>query len=115
MFTTKTGEKIFVIASLIALWDGSPANQRNQHGEEFINCFYNYHKIGPKEYHWPREKFERYSGENLIEDVFTNGYVDMAIFQPAYLGEFYKDGFGNMKRQAELTAQYPDRLINNGM
>ena len=115
MFTTKTGENLFVIDSHVALWDGSKANQRNKHGEEFINCFYNYHKIGPKEYHWPREKFERYTEADLVKDLFEDGYADMAIFQPAYLGEFYKDGFGNMKRQAELTEKHPDRLINNGM
>ena len=51
MFTTKSGERIFIIDSHIALWDASPANQRNRHGEEFINCFYNYHKISPKEYY----------------------------------------------------------------
>jgi predicted TIM-barrel fold metal-dependent hydrolase len=38
----------------------------------------------------------------------------MAIFQPAYLGEFYKDGFGNLKRNWALTQKHPDRLIANG-
>jgi uncharacterized protein len=114
MFTTKNGDKIFVVDAHIALWDGSPANQRNHHGEEFINCFYNYHKISPKEYLWPRDKFERYSEEDLIKDVFEDGYADMAIFQPAYLGEFYKDGFGNLKRNWVLKQKYPDRLIANG-
>ena len=114
MFTTKNGEKIFVIDSHIALWDASPANQRNHHGEEFINCFYGYHKISPKEYYWPREKFEKYSEADLIKDLFEEGYVDMAIFQPAYLGEFYKEGFGNLKRNWALIQQHPDRLIGNG-
>lgn len=114
MFTTKSGEKIFVIDSHMALWDASPANQRNRHGEEFINCFYNYHKISPKEYFWSREKFEKYSEADLMKDLFEEGYVDMAIFQPAYLGEFYKEGFGNLRRNWAMVQQHPDRLIGNG-
>ncbi|HSZ76464.1 MAG TPA: amidohydrolase family protein [Chthoniobacterales bacterium] len=114
MFTTKSGEKIFVIDSHMALWDASPANQRNRHGEEFINCFYNYHKISPKEYYWSREKFEKYSEADLMKDLFEEGYVDMAIFQPAYLGEFYKEGFGNLRRNWALIQKHPDRLIGNG-
>jgi predicted TIM-barrel fold metal-dependent hydrolase len=50
----------------------------------------------------------------LIKDIFEDGYADMAIFQPAYLGEFYKDGFGNLRRNWALTQRYPDRLISNG-
>jgi uncharacterized protein len=74
-----------VIDGHVALWDASPANQRNRHGEEFINCFYNYHKISPKEYYRPREKFEKYDEADFMKDLFEDGYVDMAIFQPAYL------------------------------
>src|SRR6516162_2844480 len=114
MFTTKSGEKVFVIDGHVALWDASPANQRNRHGEEFINCFYNYHKISPKEYYWPREKFEKYSEADLMKDLFEEGYADMAIFQPAYLGEFYKEGFGNLRRNWALIQKHPDRLIGNG-
>lgn len=114
MYTTKNGEQIFVIDGHVALWDGSPANQRNHHGEEFINCFYNYHKISPKEYYWPREKFERYDETDFMKDLFQDGYVDMAIFQPAYLGEFYKNGFGNLQRNWALRQKNPDRLIANG-
>src|ERR1700738_3959667 len=114
MFTTKSGEKIFVIDSHIALWEAGPANQRNRHGEEFINCFYNYHKISPKEYYWPREKFEKYSEADVLKDLFEEGYADMAIFQPAYLGEFYKEGFGNLRRNWAMVQKHPDRLIGNG-
>jgi predicted TIM-barrel fold metal-dependent hydrolase len=51
MFRTETGEEIFVIDGHVHLWDGSKANQRNVHGEQFIDCFYAYHSnLSPAEY-----------------------------------------------------------------
>jgi hypothetical protein len=67
MYRTASGEEIFVIDSHIALWDGSKEKQLNIHGDEFISCFYDYHtNLSPKEYHWPKEKFLKYSEETLM-------------------------------------------------
>ncbi|WP_248930704.1 amidohydrolase family protein [Paenibacillus hamazuiensis] len=115
MFKTANGEEIFVIDSHIALWDASPENQLNIHGEQFINCFYDYHKnLSPAQYLWPKEKFLKYDAETLIHDVFTKGYADMAIFQPVFLTDFYKKPFGDIEKNAELVKMYPGRLIGNG-
>jgi len=80
MFTTKSGEKIFVVDAHTHLWDGSPANQKNIHGKQFIDCFYDYHHLGPDSYIWPKEKFDRYTEEDYLKDVFEEGYADVAIF-----------------------------------
>ncbi len=40
MFKTKDGEEIFVIDGHTHFWDGSPQNQKNVHGKQFIDCFY---------------------------------------------------------------------------
>ncbi|MEW9672734.1 amidohydrolase family protein [Ammoniphilus sp. 3BR4] len=115
MFKASNGEEIYVIDSHIALWDGSVENQRNQHGAEFINCFYDYHKnLSPKENLWDYNKFLKYSAEDLIQDVFVKGHVDMAIFQPVFLTDFYKNGFGDVEENAKLIEKYPNRLIGNG-
>lgn len=115
MFKTPNGEEIFVIDAHIALWDGSEENRLNKHGAEFINCFYDYHKnLSPKDRLWTYEKFVKYSAEDLIHDVFVKGYVDMAIFQPVFLTDFYKNGFGDIEKNAQLVKQYPGRLIGNG-
>jgi predicted TIM-barrel fold metal-dependent hydrolase len=115
MFKAANGEEIFVIDAHIALWDGSPENQLNRYGEEFINCFYDYHKnLSPKENLWPYDKFVKYSADDLINDVFVNGYVDMAIFQPVFLTDFYKNGFGDIEGNAKLVKKYPGRFIGNG-
>ncbi|MDQ0245165.1 putative TIM-barrel fold metal-dependent hydrolase [Bacillus fengqiuensis] len=115
MYRTATGEEIFIVDSHIALWDGSSENQRNIHGEQFINCFYDYHKDHtPKEAIWPKEKFLKYGSEALINDVFVKGHVDVAIFQPVVLSEFYKNGFGSLKANHELVKKYPGRFIGNG-
>ena len=37
-----------------------------------------------------------------MKDLFDDGYVDHAIFQPAYLGEFYNNGFGQTEEAFEL-------------
>ena len=115
MYTTKDGEEIFIIDGHVHLWDASPANQRNVHGAEFINCFYGYHTaLSPKEELWSREKFEKYGAETMYEDLFVKGYDDMAIFQPTYLKEFYKDGFNTLEQNGSLGQRYPERFIVNG-
>src|SRR6187397_2180957 len=43
MFVTPEGKEIFVVDGHTHFWDGSPENQRNIHGKQFIECFYGYH------------------------------------------------------------------------
>ena len=38
-----------------------------------------------------------------MKDVFEDGHVDVAIFQPTYLKEWYTDGFNTTER----TARWP--------
>ena len=76
----KDGEKYFVVDGHIHYWDASPENQQNIHGKQFIDCFYGYHTaLSPEEYLWPEEKFQKYSEEDLMHDLFEVGYVDVAI------------------------------------
>lgn len=114
MYTTKSGEKIFVVDGHVHLWDGSDENCRNRYGEEFIKCFYDYHKLGPKEYIWPYKKYQKYTDEDFEQDVFQNGYVDLAIFNPQYLGDFYYHGFSNPDRNEAFRKKHPDQVITNG-
>jgi predicted TIM-barrel fold metal-dependent hydrolase len=115
MFRTDTGEEIFIIDGHVHLWDGSKANQRNVHGEQFIDCFYAYHaNLSPKEFLWEREKFYKYGPETMYRDLFVDGYDDMAIFQPTYLKDFYVNGFNTTEQNAFLKTKYPDRFILNG-
>jgi uncharacterized protein len=115
MFKTASGEEIFVIDAHVALWDGSKENQLNIHGDQFISCFYDYHKnLSPQDYVWEKEKFVKYDPETLVNDVLIKGYADMAIFQPVYLKEFYKNGFGDFDANDALAKQYPNRFICNG-
>ena len=115
MFRTADGEEVFIIDGHVHLWDASPENQRNVHGAQFINCFHDYHAgLSPAEYVWPIEKFQKYSPETLYEDLFVQGYDDMAICQPTYLTDFYRDGFNTTERNARLKERYPDRIILNG-
>ena len=75
----KDGEQYFVVDGHVHYWDARPEN-RNKYGAGFINCFYDYHKnLSPEEYVWPKEKYDRYSEEDLIHDLFEVGYVDVAV------------------------------------
>ena len=42
MYTAPDGEQYFIIDGHIHYWDASKANQKNRHGEEFVNCFHDY-------------------------------------------------------------------------
>jgi predicted TIM-barrel fold metal-dependent hydrolase len=115
MYKTKDGEEIFIIDGHTHFWDGSPANQKNIHGAQFIDCFYGYHTaLSPKEQVWPKEKFDKYSAEQMHQDLFVDGPDDMAILQPTYLTDFYKNGFNTTERNSAVWKKYPDRFILNG-
>jgi predicted TIM-barrel fold metal-dependent hydrolase len=112
---SKDGESYFVVDGHVHFWDGSPANQANIHGTQFIDCFYDYHKnLSPEEYLWPKDKFEKYTEADILTDLFEIGYVDKAIFQPTYLTDFYTNGFNTTEQDAMLAEKYPDKFIVNG-
>jgi predicted TIM-barrel fold metal-dependent hydrolase len=111
----KDGEKYFVVDGHVHYWDASPENQANIHGQQFIDCFYGYHSaLSPEEYLWPEEKFQRYSEEDMMHDLFEIGYVDVAIFQPTYLTDFYVDGFNTTEQNAVLKEKYPNKFVLPG-
>ncbi len=115
MFKTEAGEEVFIIDGHVHFWDASPENQRNVHGAQFINCFHDYHSaLSPQEYVWPADKFQKYSLDTMVDDLFGHGYADMAICQPTYLTDFYRNGFNTTERNAAIKAREPDRIILNG-
>ncbi|MBX6755222.1 MAG: amidohydrolase, partial [Thermorudis peleae] len=88
------GHEAFVIDGHVHFWDGSPENWRNQWGEGWIKCFYDYHTaLTPKEWQWSFDEFCKYPAEKMVRDLFLEGHVDMAIFNSTYLKEFFTNGF----------------------
>ena len=56
MYKTSDGEELFVVDGHTHFWDAAPANQRNIHGKQFIDCFYAYHSaLSPEQEVWPKE------------------------------------------------------------
>ncbi|MGH9074341.1 MAG: amidohydrolase family protein, partial [Acidimicrobiales bacterium] len=111
----KDGERYYVVDGHVHFWDASPENQANKYGKGFIECFYDYHRnLSPPEYVWPLETFQRYSEEALLHDLFDIGYVDVAIFQPTYLTDFYRNGFNTTEADGALKERHPDRFVLNG-
>ena len=111
---SKDGEQYYVVDSHIALWDARPENQRNIHGKQFIDCFYDYHRnLSPESETWGYEEYLYQGGERLMRDVFVDGIVDHAIFQPARLAEFYHRGFGQTEEAFALAQAHPDKLTYN--
>jgi predicted TIM-barrel fold metal-dependent hydrolase len=111
----KDGERYFIVDGHVHFWDASPENQANKYGTGFIKCFYDYHRnLSPEEWVWPLEKFEKYSEEDFMHDLFEIGYVDKAIFQPTYLTDFYTNGFNTTEQNAEMDEKHPGKFIVNG-
>ena len=111
---TKNGEDYFIVDAHVALWDARAENQRNIHGKQFIDCFYDYHaNLSPASEKWSYEDYLYQGGERLMKDLFEDGYVDHAIFQPAHLIEFYNNGFGQDAEASALAAAHPDKLTYN--
>ena len=111
---SKNGEDFFIVDAHIALWDARAANLKNIHGKQFIDCFYDYHKnLSPAEDVWSYDDYTYQGGERLMKDLFQDGYVDHAIFQPAALTDFYNTGFGQTEEAWALTQAHPDKLTYN--
>lgn len=66
---TKDGNSYFILDAHVALWDARPENQRNVHGKQFIDCFYDYHRhLSPESEVWPYEDYLYQGGERLTKD-----------------------------------------------
>ncbi len=112
---TVDGQEIFIIDGHMHLWDARPENWRNEYGEAWIRCFYDYHSgLSPDEYVWSFEEMCYYGEDRLINDLFLKGYVDVGIFNSTYLREFYKNGFNTHEQNYALKEKYPDRFILTG-
>jgi len=112
---THDGEEIFVIDGHVHLWDATEENIIHDGGEQFIQCFYDYHEaFTPEEEQWDMDTYRKYGKERMMKDLFRDGSVDMGIFQPTYLTDFYDKGFNTTEQNAELTEEYPERFVLNG-
>ena len=113
---SKDGEQYFVVDGHVHFWDASPENWvagQEKYAKGWIECFHAYQGLGPPEHNWPIDKFQKYSEETMMKDLFEDGYVDKAIFMPTYLKEWYKNGFNTTETDAVLAEKYPDKFILN--
>ena len=82
------GEKYFIVDGHCHFWDASPANWKpgaEQYAKGWIECFHAYMGLGPPETHWPLEKFQKYSEDDFVKDVFEGGgaeHVDPPVHVP---------------------------------
>ena len=112
----KDGEKYFVVDSHMHYWDASPANWvpgQENFAKGWIDCFHAYQSLGPADTHWSIEHFQKYSEDDLMKDVFEDGHVDVAVFQPTYLKSWYTEGFNTTERNGALAEKYPGKFIVN--
>ena len=113
----RDGEQYFIVDGHVHFWDASPDNWvkgQEQYAKGWIECFHAYQGLGPPDTHWPLEKFQKYSEQDFVRDVFEEGHVDVGIFQSTYLKAWYREGFNTLERNASLVEKYPGRLIANG-
>jgi predicted TIM-barrel fold metal-dependent hydrolase len=112
----KDGEKYFVVDGHAHFWDASPANWvpgQEQFAKGWIECFHAYQGLGPPETHWSIERFQKYSEEGMIKDLFEDGHVDVAIFQPTNLRQWYTNGFNTTETDGAMAERHPGRFIVN--
>ncbi len=110
------GEKYFIVDSHMHYWNAAPDNWvpgAEQYAKGWIECFHAYQGLGPPETHWSIEHFQKYSEDDLMKDVFEDGHVDVAIFQPTNLKEWYVEGFNTTERNNEMGKKHPGKFIYN--
>lgn len=106
-------QEIFVVDYHFHIWNASRENWlRPDLAKGWIDCFYDYTRaLSPKEYVWDWETYAYYGEDKALRDVFGEGHVDMAIFQPQTLFYFYRNGFSNVDAIGGYVTKYPDRLL----
>jgi len=112
----RDGHKYYVVDSHMHYWDASPENWvpgAENYAKGWIECFHAYQSLGPPETHWPIEHFHKASEADLMKDVFEDGYVDVAVFQPTYLKEWYSTGFNTTERNGALAESHPGQFVVN--
>ena len=94
---------------------GRPAGESAKYPRQGVHrLFYAYHaNLSPKSEVWDYDEYLYQGGDRLMRDLFELGYVDHAIFQPAYLHEFYNNGFGQSEEASALAKAHPDKLTYN--
>jgi predicted TIM-barrel fold metal-dependent hydrolase len=86
---------------------------QEQYAKGWIECFHAYQGLGPAETHWPIEKFQKYDEATMMRDLFDDGHVDVAIFQPTSLKQWYTNGFNTTEVNAALAERHPGKFIVN--
>lgn len=115
MYVTQNGEKVFVIDAHVHVWDARPENRRNRYGQTFIDTFYGAHvALTPPNQRWDQERFNYYGAEGAVQDLFVDGYCDMAVMLPVYLRDFYVNGFNTTKLCSTLKDLHPEKVVLNG-
>jgi hypothetical protein len=112
----KNGERYFVVDAHSHFWDASPANWvagQEQYAKGWIECFHAYQGLGPPETHWPIEKFQKYDEDVMMRDLFEDGHVDLAIFQPTNLRQWYKTGFNTTEVDGAMSERHPGKFLVN--
>lgn len=113
----KDGEKYFVVDGHVHFWDASRENWvegQEEYADGWIKCFHGYHSaLSPKEELWSLEEFRKYPEERMIKDLFEDGYVDVAVFLPTNLRQWYKEGFNTTEQNAALAEKHPNRFVVN--
>lgn len=112
----KNGERYFIVDAHTHFWDASPANWvagQEQYAKGWIECFHAYQGLGPAETHWPIEKFQKYDEDVMMRDLFEDGHVDVAIFQPTNLRQWYKDGFNTTESDGAMAERHPGKFLVN--
>ena len=115
MYVTESGERVLVIDGHTHLWDARPENRRNRYGFTFIESFWGSHVgMTPAEQRWDFERFLYYGVDGAAQDLFVDGYCDLAVMLPTDLRDFFVDGFNTVEQCAALKRAYPDRIVLNG-
>ncbi len=107
----RNGDRYFVVDAHCHFWNASPENWvkgQEQYAKGWIECFHAYMGLGPAETHWPLEKFQKYSEEDFVKDVFEDAGADHVVLQSTYLKSWYTEGFNTLERNSRLAQSHPD-------
>src|SRR4051794_41508142 len=108
---SKDDVSYFIVDAHIALWDGRPENQRNIHGKQFIDCFYDYHRnLSPESEVWSYEEYLYYGAERLMNDCSRTASSTIRSFRRWSSARFNNAGSGQPRRRLPRRPPIPNSL-----
>jgi uncharacterized protein len=111
------GNDVLVVDGVVHAYNLTEENLVGEATQRFRDGVYHHHELfsAGGEYLLRREQFlADFAAESLLEAVFAESQVDLAVYHAVPLFDFFKDGVSALHKGLEMKRKHPDRVLVYG-